>query len=291
MFITESDIRRIVRQVLNERKVGGHNYGDTIDDEFYTRYKDIERELSNYDFTGDIVYCNCDDPGKSNFYKYFKDNYEELGLRGLYATYLSDNPYAYYYNGSSEKRWKIASGRFQDNGDIMDRCTVAVTNPPFSERMAHQLVNMVNSMGKDLVMIGPLSLSRRSDMFDLVKAGGLNMGNTPINIYDKPDGSTKKVPSAWWTNRKIRRDDFKTGKSYGQETHPHYDDIDAIECKSYTDVPDDYYGVMGVPERILSKINDGQFDILGTARPTLNGKKLDHRVLIRRRKIPYNLEV
>ena len=40
-------------------------------DEFYTRLKDIEKELSKFDFKGKIVYCNCDDPSFSNFYKYF----------------------------------------------------------------------------------------------------------------------------------------------------------------------------------------------------------------------------
>ena len=290
MFITEADIRRIVRQVISERKIGGHNYNDD-DDEFYTRYSDIERELSNYDFTGDIVYCCCDDPSRSNFYRYFKDNYEKLGLTGLYATYLSNDPYAHFYDGVSERRWKIASGRFQDNGDIMYMCTVVVTNPPFSKQMTQQLVNMVTGMGKELVTVGPLSLSRRNDMFDLVQGGELSMGHTPINTYVKPDGSTKKAPSAWWTTKKPNRGFYNTGKSFDPDRYAKYDNIDAIECPSYKDVPDDYYGVMGVPERFLGKLNMNQFELIGKAKPILNGKKLDHRILIRRRKIPENLEV
>ena len=40
-------------------------------DEFYTQLADIEKELKHYktDFFGKTVFCNCDDPLKSNFFK------------------------------------------------------------------------------------------------------------------------------------------------------------------------------------------------------------------------------
>lgn len=52
-------------------------------DEFYTRLEDIEKELTNYKeyFKDKIIYCNCDDVEYSNFYKYFKDNFYELGIK------------------------------------------------------------------------------------------------------------------------------------------------------------------------------------------------------------------
>ena len=37
-------------------------------DEFYTLLEDIEEEMSYYDFTDKIIYCNCDDHRYSNFY-------------------------------------------------------------------------------------------------------------------------------------------------------------------------------------------------------------------------------
>ena len=54
-------------------------------DEFYTQLSDIENELQHYTshFKDKIVYCNCDNPEWSNFVKYFTDNYERLGLKGL----------------------------------------------------------------------------------------------------------------------------------------------------------------------------------------------------------------
>ena len=42
-------------------------------DEFYTQLADIEVELKNYKncFKNKIIFCNCDDPFESNFFKYF----------------------------------------------------------------------------------------------------------------------------------------------------------------------------------------------------------------------------
>ncbi len=54
-------------------------------DEFYTQLSDIELELQHYrqQFKGKVVYCNCDDPRASNFFRYFCSNFETLGLRRL----------------------------------------------------------------------------------------------------------------------------------------------------------------------------------------------------------------
>lgn len=57
-------------------------------DEFYTQLCDIESELQHYTncFVNKVVYCNCDDPQISNFFRYFKDNFQKLGLRKLIAS-------------------------------------------------------------------------------------------------------------------------------------------------------------------------------------------------------------
>ena len=51
-------------------------------DEFYTRREDIENELCHYvdHFQGKTVYCNCDDPDTSEFWKFFQRNFESWGL-------------------------------------------------------------------------------------------------------------------------------------------------------------------------------------------------------------------
>lgn len=66
-------------------------------DEFYTQLVDIENELRHYKeyFKGKIVFCNCDDPYESNFFKYFALNFNFLGLKKLICTSYDTSPIAY----------------------------------------------------------------------------------------------------------------------------------------------------------------------------------------------------
>ncbi|MBQ6984785.1 MAG: adenine-specific methyltransferase EcoRI family protein [Paludibacteraceae bacterium] len=65
-------------------------------DEFYTQLSDIEKELVHYRayFRDKIVFCNCDDPYESNFFKYFALNFNALGLKKLIATCYDGSPIA-----------------------------------------------------------------------------------------------------------------------------------------------------------------------------------------------------
>lgn len=63
-------------------------------DEFYTQLSDIENELKHYreHFRGKTIFCNCDDPYESNFFKYFASNFNTLGLKKLIATCYNGSP-------------------------------------------------------------------------------------------------------------------------------------------------------------------------------------------------------
>lgn len=65
-------------------------------DEFYTQLADIASELKHYrqHFAGKTVFCNCDDPYESNFFKYFALNFNSLGLKKLIATCYDGSPVA-----------------------------------------------------------------------------------------------------------------------------------------------------------------------------------------------------
>lgn len=81
---------------------GGHMAGNTSlrkadkakNDEFYTQLADIELELKHYrkHFAGKTIFCNCDDPYESNFFKYFAMNFNFLGLKKLIATCYKGSP-------------------------------------------------------------------------------------------------------------------------------------------------------------------------------------------------------
>lgn len=63
-------------------------------DEFYTQLEDIEEEMRHYreQFRGKVIFCNCDDPYESNFFKYFAMNFNFLGLKKLIATCYAGSP-------------------------------------------------------------------------------------------------------------------------------------------------------------------------------------------------------
>ena len=69
-------------------------------DEFYTQYQDIEKEVEAYlefdpnTFRGKVVYCNCDDPFESQFFKYFATNFNKLKLKKLVSTSYDGSPIA-----------------------------------------------------------------------------------------------------------------------------------------------------------------------------------------------------
>ena len=63
-------------------------------------------------FRGKVVYCNCDDPFESNFFKYFAANFNKLGLKKLVTTSYDGSPIAGQgtlfpeYNEGNGKRQK-----------------------------------------------------------------------------------------------------------------------------------------------------------------------------------------
>jgi len=69
-------------------------------DEFYTQYIDIQKEVETYleldsdTFRDKVVYCNCDDPFESNFFKYFAANFNRLGVKKLISTSYNGSPIA-----------------------------------------------------------------------------------------------------------------------------------------------------------------------------------------------------
>ena len=104
-------------------------------DEFYTQLSDIEKELVHYReyFRDKVVFCNCDDPYESNFFKYFALYFNALGLKKLIATCYDGSPIAQQElplfedenNEPKKKAYKVEISEVPDldgNGsaDLMD---------------------------------------------------------------------------------------------------------------------------------------------------------------------------
>lgn len=77
-----------------------HNAKKSKSDEFYTQYSDIQKEVEAYIeynpkvFRNKVVYCNCDDPFESNFFRYFVLNFKRIGLKQLITTSYKPSPVA-----------------------------------------------------------------------------------------------------------------------------------------------------------------------------------------------------
>jgi len=78
-----------------------HKAKEAKNDEFYTQLNDIEKELKHYKkhFENKTVFCNCDNPEWSNFWKYFSLNFDAFKLKKLIATHFEKNR-AFLYVGN-----------------------------------------------------------------------------------------------------------------------------------------------------------------------------------------------
>ena len=115
-----------------------HNAKKEKNDEFYTLYEDIEKEVIHYrdSLVNQYIYCPCDDEN-SNFWKYFVDNFNELKLRHLTATHINfnGNSYRLDYDGKEITRTELEGNgdfRSEECTKIKDECDIVITNPPFS---------------------------------------------------------------------------------------------------------------------------------------------------------------
>ena len=96
-------------------------------DEFYTRYEDIQNELNHYEehFKGKTVFCNCDDPFESNFCKFFLKNFNYLGLKRLICTSFVSSPVI----GIQSEIFDLDNEPLtKENGYVMDISAVPMAN-------------------------------------------------------------------------------------------------------------------------------------------------------------------
>ena len=123
-------------------------------DEFYTRFDDIQAELNSYkkQLKDKVIYCNCDDPAESAFTDFFKLNFDYLGIKKLICTryqksnlFLFADPvrrsgYRLEITAKNKKDKKPVKINLKGDGDFrsseciefLKEADIVITNPPFS---------------------------------------------------------------------------------------------------------------------------------------------------------------
>lgn len=305
-FQTNGKCQERIRKMANANL---HKAKEAKNDEFYTQLTDVAKELMHYKehFRGKVVFCNCDDPTWSAFWKYFHLNFEELGLKKLVSTHYDreEATYKMEYEGGNDNDIECGvKTPLEGNGDfrnqecieILKESDIVVTNPPFS--LFREYVAQLMEYEKKFVILGNKNAITYKEIFPLLKDNEVWMGYNSPAKFNSPTGEKNMTGLCrWFTNLDIanRHEKLILWKNYNEEEFPKYDNYDAINVDKVSEIPVDYDGVMGVPITFLDKYNPEQFEIIGLDRYTvpkeflvggrvaINGKPCYARILIRRK--------
>ncbi len=179
----------IRRQGIRPKNASLQSARNVKNDEFYTRLSDIETELACYQghFCGKIIYCNCDNPEHSQFWRYFKLHFMELKLKKLIATHYDPVKPVYATiceaEGAHIKETRTQLGQ---NGDfrseecvkILEQADIVVTNPPFS--LWREYIAQLIAHQKAFLIIGPINALTYKDVFPLVRSNRVWLGSTQV---------------------------------------------------------------------------------------------------------------
>lgn len=278
-----------------------HKAKNEKNDEFYTQLTDVAEELKHYKehFKDKIVFCNCDDPTWSAFWKYFHLNFKALGLKKLISTHYdkTEPTYKMEYTGGDDNDIEVGvktplegNGDFRNQEclDLLDESDIVVTNPPFS--LFREYVAVLMEHEKKFVILGNMNAITYKEIFPLLKDNVIWLGNKSLNqdmyfyvpderkkwlLANKKEGSAYKIidgvvmgrlaSACWYTNldHAKRHEKLVLWKNYNAQDYPKFDNFDAINVNKIAEIPVDYNDIMAVPITYLDKHNPSEYDIVG----------------------------
>ncbi|WP_288622948.1 adenine-specific methyltransferase EcoRI family protein [uncultured Streptococcus sp.] len=213
-----------------------HNAKKVKNDEFYTRYKDIAEEMGHYreHFRDKVIYCNCDDPTQSNFWRYFHNNFASLGIKKLIATHFqedSEPSYALIYEGGDDfnmeagnietiygdDEYTAGDFRSKDSINYLKEADIVVTNPPFS--LFREYISQLMEHQKKFIVIGNKNSVTYKEIFPLIQNNQIWIGARSMNSdfwlyvpddakYEKLDEDGRKVKhimACWYTDLDLQK--------------------------------------------------------------------------------------
>jgi len=214
-------------------------------DEFYTMYEDIEKELSKYDkkiWKNKVVYCNCDDAvGKdenstSPFALYFLRKFNKLGLKKLICTHYSGpvdlfnqgtKGYIFTKDGFKEFRDypKGYSGSFDHPLSLKilkEDADIVCTNPPFSRAIDYW--DIIIKSGKKFLIISNIANPITKAFIPYFKDNKVWAGYNRVDFFLNPKKELVEASGHWYTNIPIKN-------------RPKYEQLKIVPLK---DIPDKY---------------------------------------------------
>jgi len=289
-----------------------HKAKKAKNDEFYTRYEDIEKELTIYDkeiWKDKVVFCNCDDAvgdderNTSAFSLYFLRNFKELELQKLICTHYGGGLDIFNQGGKgyifTKKGYKEIgkkeypkgfTGSFDDPISLKilnEEADIVCTNPPFSRSRDFWKI-IIKSGKKFLILSNHSILMNKTYILYLMKEQA-RPGYNRVDWFLNPKKVEVDAPGYWFTNFPIKdRPRYNNLKIIPLKEIPEkyikYDDTKILLVDNNY-IPNDYkkpFAVSVYP--ILSGILEKGYKIIQDIEhyPYINGKKKFARVLIQK---------
>ena len=259
-------------------------------DEFYTQYSDIKKELEHYDkdkFIDKVIYLPCDRQ-ISNFVAYFKEHYEDYRYKELVYTYIAreenEEVFAYRFDGKKETKTKLkGNGAFQSDEciEIMKRADWVITNPPFSVLVI--LIKQLKDLNKRFIICIPTTALCKRIIFNNIINKNFYTGFTELTYFLNENNELATVSVLWLTTEKHIPQKKVKELNY---TLMKYDDYDALEVSKLEYLEDilakGLKGKYGVPITILESylLYLPNIEVKDIINPTINNKHLFKRVII-----------
>ena len=239
IFIKTEDKKEIVKIVkkttpsLEERGITRKDVMQKAqrakNDEFYTRYEDIEKEIAMYDkeiWKDKIVFCNCDDAidtddrNTSAFTLYFMKNFQELELKKLICTHYGGGldifnqgakgyVFTYIFTKDGFKEIKEYprgyTGSFDDPLSIKilkEEADIVCTNPPFSR--AKDYWKIVIESGKKFLIISNETNVKNQPYISFLIDKKVWAGYNSVYEYLNPKREIVRATGRWFTNLLVK---------------------------------------------------------------------------------------
>ena len=281
----------------------------TNNDEFYTRYEDVEKELNMYSksiWKNKVVFCNCDDAVDDEFDKrrtsafalFFLRKFNELGLKKLICTHyvgkvdlFNQGPKGYIFTKDGFKEIKEYpkdyTGSFDDPLSLKilhEEADIVCTNPPFSRAIDYWKILIASA--KRFIIISNITNPITLAFIPYFRDGKVWAGYNEVDWFLTPKRELTRAAGHWYTNIPIKnRPNDKRLKIMPLKEIPDkykkYDDSKVLIVDNCY-IPSDYKKPFAVSARpILNGLLEKGYQIVKDQHfPCMNGKQGFRRVLV-----------